>query len=89
VVLTVPKKLSIHIVISSTFTDILYYDIGDALSFSFPFPPSREPQESSTVTDMFYMSFMFLCNTFIFWFCLPHMKEDMWPFVFLNLTYLT
>jgi hypothetical protein len=32
------QQLSIHIAISSTFTDVTSYDI-DALSFSFPFPP--------------------------------------------------
>jgi hypothetical protein len=30
----------IHILISSTFTDVMFYDITDALSFSFPFPLS-------------------------------------------------
>jgi hypothetical protein len=34
------QQLSVHIIISSTFTDVMFYDIVDALSFSFPFPPS-------------------------------------------------
>jgi hypothetical protein len=34
------KQLSIHIFILSTFTDITFYEIFDALSFSIPFPPS-------------------------------------------------
>jgi hypothetical protein len=32
------EQLSIHILISSTFTDLMFYNITDALSFSFPFP---------------------------------------------------
>jgi hypothetical protein len=34
------QKLSIHILISATITDVRFYDIIDALSFSFPFPLS-------------------------------------------------
>jgi hypothetical protein len=33
-------QLSIHILISSTFSDVMFYGITDALSFSFPFPLS-------------------------------------------------
>jgi hypothetical protein len=38
--LPIIQQLSIHILVSSTFTDIMFYDIVDALSFSFPFPLS-------------------------------------------------
>jgi hypothetical protein len=31
------QQLSTHIFISSTCTDVMFYDITDALSFSFPF----------------------------------------------------
>jgi hypothetical protein len=31
-------KFSIHILISSVFTDFMFYDVTDALPFSFPFP---------------------------------------------------
>jgi hypothetical protein len=34
------QQLSIHILTSSTCTDVMCYDIVDALSFPFPFPPS-------------------------------------------------
>jgi hypothetical protein len=34
------QQLSVHILISSTVTDVRFYDITDALSFSLPFPPS-------------------------------------------------
>jgi hypothetical protein len=34
-----------YFVISSTFTDVMFYDIVDALSFSFPFPPSLSSTE--------------------------------------------
>jgi hypothetical protein len=37
--------LSVHILISSTFTDVMFYDIVDALVFSFPFPPSQSSIE--------------------------------------------
>jgi hypothetical protein len=30
-------QLSVHILISSSFTDVMFYDTADALSFSFPF----------------------------------------------------
>jgi hypothetical protein len=41
------QQLSIHIPISSTFTDAMFYNITDALSFSFPFPLSLSPIEKS------------------------------------------
>jgi hypothetical protein len=34
------QQLSVHILMSSTCTDVMLYDITDALSFSLPFPPS-------------------------------------------------
>jgi hypothetical protein len=34
------QQLSIHILISSTFTDGVFYNIVDTLSFSLPFPAS-------------------------------------------------
>jgi hypothetical protein len=33
------QQLSMHILISSTFTDAVLYEIVDALSVPFPFPP--------------------------------------------------
>jgi hypothetical protein len=33
------QQLSVHILMSSTCTDVMFYDITDALSLSFPFPP--------------------------------------------------
>jgi hypothetical protein len=37
---TLFQQLSIYILIFSTSTGIMFYDIVDALLFSFPFPPS-------------------------------------------------
>jgi hypothetical protein len=34
------QQLSVHILTSSTITDLMFYDITDALLFSFPFPLS-------------------------------------------------
>jgi hypothetical protein len=34
------QQLSVHILMSSACTDVIFYDIVDALSFSFPFTPS-------------------------------------------------
>jgi hypothetical protein len=33
------QQPSVHILISSICTDVMFYDITDALSFSLPFPP--------------------------------------------------
>jgi hypothetical protein len=33
------QQVSIHILIFSTYTDVIFYDIVDPLSFSFPFLP--------------------------------------------------
>jgi hypothetical protein len=40
------QQLSVHILMSSTCTDVMFYDITDTLSFSFPFlpPPSSIEQ---------------------------------------------
>jgi hypothetical protein len=35
--------------------DLMFYDIIDALSFSFSFPPSQDPDSSSTIINMFYI----------------------------------
>jgi hypothetical protein len=62
------QHLSIHILISSTFTGNMYYDLIDALSFPFPFPPSsssivflssnhyHQKKESFWVTLNMYLS---------------------------------
>jgi hypothetical protein len=39
------QQLSVHILMSSTCTDVMFYDITDALSFSFPFPPPSSSTE--------------------------------------------
>jgi hypothetical protein len=36
------QQLSVPILVSSTFTDVMSYEITDALSFSFPSPSSTE-----------------------------------------------
>jgi hypothetical protein len=46
------QQLSVHIVIFTTCTDIMHFDIVDTLSFSFPFPA---PLNSSTITNIFYI----------------------------------
>jgi hypothetical protein len=46
---------SVPILISSTFIDIMFYVIVDALSFSFPFLFPWVPYSSSSVTNMFYV----------------------------------
>jgi hypothetical protein len=37
------QQLSVHILVSSPFTDAMFYDIVDALSFSLPFPLPQVP----------------------------------------------
>jgi hypothetical protein len=36
---SLPPQLSVHILMSSTCTDVMLYDVTDALTFSLPFPP--------------------------------------------------
>jgi hypothetical protein len=60
------QQLSMYILISSNFTDVMSYGIIDALPFSFPFPLFLSFISSSTVTNLFYTwvckwSCLFLC----------------------------
>jgi hypothetical protein len=51
-ILTLPfSKLSVHILISSTFTDLMFYNITDTPSFSFPFFPSHDPNNIRQPTE--------------------------------------
>jgi hypothetical protein len=69
------QQLSTHILISSTFTDVMFYDIVDALLFSFPFSPSYRAvlllQICSTYEFVYdhvyycvYVYLLNLCSTF-------------------------
>jgi hypothetical protein len=65
------KQISLHTLISSTFTDGRFYDIVDALTIPFPFCPSLRSIESSTNTNMLYIwvcewscLFMYICLSF-------------------------
>jgi hypothetical protein len=49
------QQLSVHTLISSTFTDVMFYDITDALSFSFPFPLSLSSMEQFYYYKMSYI----------------------------------
>jgi hypothetical protein len=49
------QQLSVHILISSTCTDVMFYDITDALSLLFLSLLPQVPLSSSTVTNMFYI----------------------------------
>jgi hypothetical protein len=40
-------------------------DVTDALSFSLPFPSSRVPQSSSTVTSTFYICLRMIMLVFV------------------------
>jgi hypothetical protein len=75
------QQLSICIVTSSTFTDVMYFDIVDALSFFFPFPPP-----SSSIAQFHYHKHVLRVSLhmimFIFWICLPHMRDNMWSLSF-------
>jgi hypothetical protein len=77
------QYLSRHILISSTFRDVMFY-ITDALSFSFYFPPSLSSIEyfyyyKHVLHMNLYMIMFVLVYVFIFWIYLPCMRENMWP----------
>jgi hypothetical protein len=59
------KQLSIYILISSTFTDVMFYNIVDALSLSFPFPPPpsfhRVPLLQTCSTYEFLYDHVYFC----------------------------
>jgi hypothetical protein len=80
------QQLSIHIVITSTFTDVMFYNTVHALSF-LPFLPSSSAIEqfhnykhilSMSLYEIIFV-FMYM---FIFWIYLPHMRENMQPLSF-------
>jgi hypothetical protein len=82
------QQLSIHIVISYTCTDVMYFDITDALSFSFPFFLSLSSIEQFHCHKyvlhlslcMIMLAFMYV---FIFWIYLPPtVRESMQPLSF-------
>jgi hypothetical protein len=77
------QQLSMHALISSTFTDVMCDSIVDALSFPFPFPPSP----SSTLCFHCYKRVLriHLCMImfdfvymFLSWIYLPHTRENVW-----------
>jgi hypothetical protein len=81
------QQFLIHILISSTFTYVMFYDIVDALSFSFSFPPSPSSIEQfhyyKHVLHMsLYMIMFAFVHMFIIWIYLPRMRESMWLLYF-------
>jgi hypothetical protein len=81
------QQLSVHILTSSTFTDVIFYDITDDLSFSFLFSLSLSSTElfqyyKRVLHLSLYMIILVLLYMFIFWIYLPHMAENMWLFSF-------
>jgi hypothetical protein len=78
------RQLSIHILIYSTFKDVTFYDIVDALSFSSSFPPSQ-----SSIVEFYYykhvlhirlhMVMFGFVYMFIFCIYIPHMRENTQP----------
>jgi hypothetical protein len=78
---------SIHNLISSIFTDVMFYDTVDAPSFSFPFHSSLSFIEQfhyyKHVLNMSLYVIMFVfAYIFIFWIYLPPMRENMQPLSF-------
>jgi hypothetical protein len=49
------QQLSVHILMCSTFRDVMFYDVTDVLSFSFPFPVSSSSIEWFHCTNIFYI----------------------------------
>jgi hypothetical protein len=81
------QQLSIHTIILSTFTDVMYYNIVAYLSFSFSFPPPWSFIEKFHYfkhvlhVSLYIIMFGFL-YMFIFWIYLPHMRENICPLSF-------
>jgi hypothetical protein len=74
------QQLSAHILTSSTFTDHMFYNITDALSFSFLFPLSPTSIEQfhcykDVLHLSLYMIMFVFVYMFIFWICLPHIEK--------------
>jgi hypothetical protein len=55
------QQLSIYILIPSTFTDVMFYNIVDALSLSFPLPLSPLSEVSQAQKDKGLM-FSLICG---------------------------
>jgi hypothetical protein len=69
------------------FTDAMFYNTVDELSFSFPFPSSLSSREyfhhfKYVVPMSLYMNMLVFVNMFIFLIYLPYMREKMWPLFF-------
>jgi hypothetical protein len=77
------QQLSVHIVVSATYTDVMDFDIVDAPWFSFPFPPPLSSIEYfhfyKHVLHIILFVFVYM---FIFWISLPRMRENRWPLSF-------
>jgi hypothetical protein len=79
------QQPSVYILISSTFTDVMFYNISNALAFSFPFPPSLSSVKKFHCykhvlpLSLYMVMFVFV---YIFWLHLPHMREYIWPLSF-------
>jgi hypothetical protein len=73
------QLLSVHTFISSTFTDVMFYDVTDDLSFSFPFPLSLSSMEQFYYDKHILHLSLYM---FFFWIYLPRMRENMWPLCF-------
>jgi hypothetical protein len=84
---TPPPFNSFQHIISSTFTDTVFYDIVNALPFSFPFPPSPSSIEwfhcyKHVLHLSLYMIMLVFCVYVYLWIYCPCMKENMQPLSF-------
>jgi hypothetical protein len=79
------QQLSVHTLISSTFTDVMFHDITDALSFSFPFPLSPSSIEQfHRLRHVPHLTLWMIMLVFVYMFvylrtCLPCTRENMRP----------
>jgi hypothetical protein len=78
------QQLSVHILISSTFIDVMFYGVANALLFSFPFPPFLSSIEYCHYYKLvIHISLYMIMYVFVYMFIyLTHMKENMWLFSF-------
>jgi hypothetical protein len=73
--------LSVHFLMPSSYTHAMYFGIIDCLLFFF----LSLPLKPSHYCKLLYIMVMFLfVYRFIFWICLPHMRENVWSLSFWN-----